>query len=138
MLYRAISLALAAILVNGSIFAQGRSQPPQQSAASMQQVLHKAQDKDKPVKVILKTKIDNQTKLNGKVSEISESNFVLASLKNGKTQRLAYEDVQQVKQAGMSKGAKIAIVATAGVVVVVVVMLALTSHSLDNWGSGGW
>ena len=45
-----------------------------------------------------------------KMSHISDTGFVLTEPKTGATKKLAYEDVQQVKQKGMSKGAKILIV----------------------------
>lgn len=109
MFYRAISLVLVAVLVHGSIAAQDQPQSPQQTVAKMQQVLRKAQEKDKAVKVILKKKIDNQEKFSGKVSDISDTGFVVTDQKAGKIQKLAYEDVRQVNQKGMSKGSKIAI-----------------------------
>jgi hypothetical protein len=80
----------------------------------MQQVLRKAQEKDKTVKVILNKKIDNQKKLIGKVSDISDTGFVLTDQKTGTTKQLAYADVQQVNRKGMSKGSKIAIGITVG------------------------
>ncbi|MBZ5679466.1 MAG: hypothetical protein LAO24_05105 [Acidobacteriia bacterium] len=110
MLYKAISLALVAVLLHGSIAAQDQPQSPAQTVAKMQQVLHKAQEKDKAVTATLKKKIDNQKKVSGKVSDISDTGFVLTEPKTGATKKLAYEDVQQVKQKGMSKGAKILIV----------------------------
>jgi hypothetical protein len=109
MFYRAISLVLVAVLVHGSIAAQDQPQSPQQTVAKMQQVLRKAQEKDKTVKVTLKKKIDNQEKFSGKVSDISDTGFVVTDQKTGKIQKLAYEDVRQVNQKGMSKGSKIAI-----------------------------
>jgi len=53
-LYRAISLVLVAVLLHGSIAAQDQPQSPPQIVAKMQQVVCKAQEKDKAVKVILK------------------------------------------------------------------------------------
>jgi len=108
MFYRAISLVLVAVLLHSSIAAQTSSSPTQ-SVAKMQQVLRKAQEKDKAVKVILNRKIDNQKKLIGKVSHISDTGFVLTDQKTGTTKQLAYADVQQVNRKGMSKGSKIAI-----------------------------
>lgn len=109
MFYRAISLVLVAVLVHGSIAAQDQSQSPPQPVAKMQQVLRKAQEKDKAVKVILNKKIDNQSKLTGKVSEISDTGFTMTDQQTGKPMKLAYEDVRQVNQKGMSKGSKVAI-----------------------------
>ena len=108
MFYRGISLVLVAVLLHSSIAAQTSSSPTQ-SVAKMQQVLRKAQEKDKAVKVILNKKIDNQKKIIGKVSDISDTGFVLTDQKTGTTKQLAYEDVRQVNQKGMSKGSKIAI-----------------------------
>ncbi|HYM79093.1 MAG TPA: hypothetical protein VE377_24170 [Candidatus Dormibacteraeota bacterium] len=109
MLYKAISLAIAAVLLHSTIAAQDQAQSPPQTVAKMQQVLRKAQEKDKAVKVILNKKIDNQKKLTGKVSDISDTGFVLTDQKTGTTKQLAYADVQQVNRKGMSKGSKIVI-----------------------------
>ena len=65
---RAISLVIVVVLVHGSIAAQDQPQFPPQTVAKM---LHKAQEKDKAVKVILTKKIDKQRKFSGKVSDIS-------------------------------------------------------------------
>jgi len=110
MFYRAISVVLVAVLVHGSVTAQVQPQSATQTAAKMQQILRKAQEKNKTVKVILSKRIYNQTELSGKVNDISDTGFVLTDQKTGETRRLAYEDVQQVKQKGMSKRTKILIV----------------------------
>jgi cytochrome bd-type quinol oxidase subunit 1 len=109
MFYRAISLVLVAVLLHGSIAAQDQTQSPPQTVARMQQVLRKAQQKDKAVKVALKKRIDHQKKFSGKVSDISDTGFVVADQKTGKTQKLAYEDVQEITPKGMPKAAEIAI-----------------------------
>jgi hypothetical protein len=54
-------------------------------------------------------KIDNQTKFTGKVSQVSDTSFVMTDQQTGKPVKLAYEDVRQVNQKGMSKGSKVAI-----------------------------
>jgi hypothetical protein len=110
MFYRAISLVLVAVLVHGSIAAQDQSQSPPQTVAKMQEVLRKAQERDKAVRVTIKKTIDNREKFSGKVSDISDTGFVVTDGKSGTTKKLAYGDVQQVKQKGLSKGAKILIV----------------------------
>lgn len=108
MISKTISVFLMALLLHSSVAAQTSSSPTQ-SAARMQQVLRKAQGKDKPVTVILSKKIDNKTKLTGKVSEVSDTSFTVTDQKTGNLTKLAYEDVRQVNQQGMSKGSKIAI-----------------------------
>ena len=126
MVFKAISLALVAALLHGSIAAQDQPQSPQQTVAKMQQVLHKAQEKDKAVKVILNKKIDNQKKFSGKVSDISDTGFTLTDYKTGTTKKLAYEDVQRVNQKGMSKGKIIFFtVGAVGVVFLVFLVVAL-------------
>lgn len=122
MLSKMVSVVLVALLLHGSIAAQTQPQSPSQPLTKMQQVLHKAQDKDKAVKVTLNKKIDNQSKFTGKVSEISDTGFVLTDQKTGKPMTLAYADVQQVNQKGMSKGAKIAIVVVAGIVIAAIIV----------------
>ena len=109
MVSKMISAVLIAVFLHVNMTAQASSSPPQ-SVAQMQQVLRRAQEKDKVVKVILNKKFDNQTEFSGKVNDISDTGFVLTDQKTRTTKKLAYEDVQQVKQKGMSKGAKILIV----------------------------
>jgi hypothetical protein len=65
MLYRGISLALVVVLLHGSVAAQAQPQSPTQTVAKMQQVLHKAQGKDKAVKVTLNKKMDNPKQVYG-------------------------------------------------------------------------
>jgi hypothetical protein len=135
MFYRGISLVLVAVLLHSSIAAQTSSSPTQ-SVAKMQQVLRKAQEKDKAVKVILNKKIDNQKKIIGKVSDISDTGFVLTDQKTGTTKQLAYEDVRQVNQKGMSKGSKVAIgiaVGAAALITVGLVCYAAGPCKMHGW-----
>jgi hypothetical protein len=134
MLYKAISLALVAVLLHGSIAAQDQPQSSAQTVTKMQQVLHRAQEKDKAVKVMLNKKIDNQGQFSGKVSEISDTGFTLTDQKTGKTMKLAYEDIQQVKQKGLSKGASIAIGVGIAVALLVGVAIIVTAAAC---GTGG-
>ena len=131
MFYRAISLVLVAVLVHGSIAAQDQTQSPPQTVAKMQQVLRKAQEKDKAVKVILNKKLDNQKKFSGKVSDISDTGFTLTDQKIGTTKTLAYADVREVHQKGLSKGAKIALGVVGGVVVAFVIVAIWAVHNID-------
>lgn len=52
------NLARMAILLHSSIAGQNQAQPPPQTLNKMHQVLHKAQQKDKAVKVTLKKKTE--------------------------------------------------------------------------------
>jgi hypothetical protein len=113
--YKITSLVLVALLLHGSIVAQDQSQLPVQTAAKMQQVLHKALEKNKAVKVTLRKASDHQKTFDGFVGDISDKGFVLSDEKTQTTRSFTYEEVQQVKQKGMSKGAKFLII---GLVVV--------------------
>jgi hypothetical protein len=110
MLYKMIASVLVAVLLHGSLIAQTQPQSPVQTPPTMQQVLRKAQGKNKAVKVTPKKTIDNQKNFSGKVSDISDTGFVVTDQKSGATKKFAYEDVQQVSQKGMSKRTKILIV----------------------------
>jgi 1,4-dihydroxy-2-naphthoyl-CoA synthase len=118
MFYRAISLTLVAVLADGIVASQDQPQSPPQTVANMQQVLHKAQEKDKSVRVILKGKIDNQKKFSGQVSDISDTGFAVTDAKTRKTQELTYAEVREVRQIGISKVTIIAVVFVAGIALI--------------------
>jgi hypothetical protein len=108
MISKMISLLLTAVLLHSSIAAQTSSSPAQ-SPARMQRVLRIAQEKGKAVTVTLNSKVGNRTKLTGKVSEVSDTSFTVTDRQTGNRMTVAFEDVQQVKQKGMSTGAKVAL-----------------------------
>jgi hypothetical protein len=108
MISKMISLLLIGVVLQGSIAGQ-TSLSPTQNIAEMQQVLRAAQERGKAVTLTLIRRVDNKTKLTGKVSDVSDTSFTLTNQRTGNPMTLAYEDVQQVKQKGMSKGAKIAV-----------------------------
>ena len=55
------------------------------------------------------------------MSEISDTGFTLINQKTGMVTKLDYDNVQQVKEKGMSTGWKIALVTVVGFVIVVVI-----------------
>ena len=120
LLYKMIAVALIPMLLQANLLSQTGHQDLQ-TPAKMQEIARKAQEKDKTVKVTLLTTIDNQRKLSGKVSDISDTGFTLTDQKTLRTMHVAFTDVQEVKQKGMSRTAKILIVS--GIVVGVVVGL---------------
>jgi hypothetical protein len=124
MLYRLISVVLVAVLPHGSVAAQDQPQSPPQTLAKMQQVLHNAQQKNKAIRITLNKKIDNKTKLMGKVSEVSDTSFTVTDQETGNPTKLVYENVREVKQKGMSKGSKLALgigIAAAALITLVVI-----------------
>lgn len=104
-----IAVLLVTVMVHECLIAQTAPQSPVQTQAKMQQILRKAHEKDKAVNVTLKKKIENRKKLSGKVSDISETGFVVTDQKTRTSKELAYEDVQEIHQKGLSKSAEIAI-----------------------------
>jgi hypothetical protein len=105
-----ISLVLIGILASlFSIPAQGQEQPPAQTIKEMKQVVQKALNKDKPVRVKLKERLSGKTKLTGRVSEVSDTGFVLTDEKTNTTTKLTYDGLKEVKPKGLSTGAKIAL-----------------------------
>jgi len=129
MISKTISVVLVLILLHGGVVSETQQQPPTQNIAKMQEVLHKAQNKDKAVKITLLKKINKQRKFTGKVMEISDAGFSIADQKTGKTTNFAYQDVHQVGQTGVSKGTIIAVAAlTAGGLII----LGLIYHELGK------
>src|SRR5262249_50868463 len=104
MISKSIAAVLVCVLLHTSVAAEDQPQSQTQTVDKMQQVLHKAQDKDKAVKITLRKKMDNQRKFMGKVREITDAGFSIVEQKTGKTMSFAYQDVQQVGQAGVAKG----------------------------------
>jgi len=129
MISKTISAALVLALLHGSAVSETKPQPPKQSIAKMQQLLHKAQEKDKEVKITLVKKIDNYRKFTGKVMEISDRDFTIADQKTGKTMNFAYEDVQQIGQTGVSKGT---IIAVSALVAGGLIILGVIYHELGK------
>jgi Na+-transporting NADH:ubiquinone oxidoreductase subunit NqrC len=109
MISKTIAVVLVCVLLHTSVAAEDQSQSQTQTVDKMQQVLHKAQERNKPVKVTLRKKIDNQRKFTGRVVEISDAEFAIADQKSGKAMTFKYDDVQQVGQTGMSTGTIITI-----------------------------
>ena len=125
MIFKMISVVLVASLLLSSMVAQDPAQSPLRTVIRMQQILRKAQEKNKAVKITLNKKIENQLNFSGKVGEISDSDFTLSDQKTGKTMQIAYADTKEIRQKGMSKTAKILIVSGIVVGTVIAVGFAL-------------
>ena len=121
MIFKMISVVLVASLLHSSMAAQDQARSSLQTVTSMQQILRKAQEKNKAVKITLNKKIENQLNFSGKVSGISDADFTFSDQKTGKTMQIAYADTKEVRQKGMSKTSKILIVS--GIVVGTVIAM---------------
>jgi|SRR5215470_7688221 len=111
MISKTIAAVLVCVLLHNGVATEDQPQSQTQTVVKMQQALHKAHEKDKAVKITLRKKMDNQRKFMGKVQEITDAGFSIVEQKTGKTMSFAYQDIQQVGQAGVSKGTIIAVVA---------------------------
>ncbi len=69
MVSKMISVIVVVALLHANTAAQDQPQSAQQTTAKKQQILRKAQEKDKAVKIALNKKINNQNRLTGKVIE---------------------------------------------------------------------
>lgn len=132
MVFKIVSMVLVVSLLHASMAAQ--TQPPLQTVPKMQQILRKARDKDKAVKISLNQAVDNRLKFSGKVSEISETGFTFTDQKTGKTLQVTYAQIQEVQQKGMSRTAKILLVSgiVVGTVIGIGFALACSSDSGPN------
>lgn len=125
MISKIISAVLVAALLSGSIAAQEQALVPPQTVAKIQHVLRKAQEKNKSVKVRLNKNVNNQNKLSGRVSGISDTGFVIDDEKSGRATTVAYSDVQEISQKGLTTATQIVIVAAVvvGVVAAIAALL---------------
>jgi len=84
MISKTISTVLVCVLLHSLVLGENEPPPQTQTVAKMQQVLHKAQERNKAVKITLRKKIDHQRKFAGRVVEISGAGFAIADQKSGK------------------------------------------------------
>ena len=66
----------------------------------------------------------NKEEIKGYISKIEDASFDVTDKTTGQTKTILYVDVEKIQGAGLSKGAKIGIIAGAAVVIVVVVFAA--------------
>jgi len=80
-------------------------------------------------------KLQDGSKLKGRITQAGEDSFTLTDSKTGQTSTLAYRDVTKVEGQGLSLAAKIALgVGIAVVAFVVIVAIGITSSG--GFGSG--
>lgn len=127
--YKITSFVLVVLVLHSSIVAQSQSPSATQTTEKMQQVLHKAREKNKAVRVTLREAVDSQKIFDGNVGDISDHSFILSDRKTRATRSFTYAEVQQIKQKGMSKGAKIAIIGLVAVGGVIAMGFAVACHA---------
>lgn len=72
----------------------------------------------------VKVRLRNKEEVKGYISKIEDASFDVTDKSTGQATTILYADVERVQGAGLSKGAKIGIIAGAAVVIVVVVFAA--------------
>ena len=110
MLRTTLALALAALLIPmASPLPAGANSPSQKQARFAEKVkagiARLGAGRDTRVKV----KLQDKTKLEGYISEIKETSFVVTSLQTGAATKVAYPDVTQVKGHNLTTNQKIAL-----------------------------
>jgi hypothetical protein len=79
-------------------------------------------------------KLQDGSKLKGRITQAGEDSFTLTDSKTGQTSTLSYKDVTEVKGQGLSLGAKIAI--GVGIAVVALVIIIAVGISTFDLGDG--
>ena len=85
-------------------------------------------------KARVNVKMLDGTKVKGFINQAGDDSFTLTDSKTKQTKTLAYSDVAQVKEAGLSKGAKILIGVGVGAAISLVVLAVAADRALDNFG----
>jgi len=121
MLRYSIFVLISVLLINDVGFTQSiTSQETSQTAKVKTEVQRRGTGPKSRVKVTLR----NNTEVRGYINRISDSSFELTDRNTGQTTTIAYADTSRVQGNGLSKGAKIAIIAGVGVAILVVVIAA--------------
>jgi hypothetical protein len=72
----------------------------------------------------VKVRLRNKEEIRGYISKIEDASFVVTDKTTGQATTIFYVDVERVQGAGLSKGAKIGIIAAAAVAIVAIVFAA--------------
>lgn len=124
---KTVSLLLAILLVsNTAIFADQTAPPSGTTQAKTQETPRAAKIKAKVQKrgvgenSRVKAKLVNGAEVKGYISKIEETSFTVTDKKAGQITTVPYADVQKIQGPGLSKAAKITLVAVGGGVLAVV------------------
>ena len=133
---KVVCLLLVGLLVCESSVLSAQATPitesqqvQKQEAAQVAKTRAKVQKRGTGEKSQVKVKLVNGGEVKGYVSKIEESSFIVTDKKTGQTTAVAYADVQKIQGAGLSKGAKIALVAVGVAVVVLVAIGVAVGHA---------
>ncbi len=114
------ALVLAAVLMFNSIAVTQAKQTKEGSQAA--RVKAEVQKRGIGEKSRVKVKLWNKVELKGYISKIEDASFDLSDKKTGQATTVVYADVDKVSRSGLSKAAKVGLIAGAAVAVVAVVI----------------
>src|SRR5438552_16619947 len=119
-------LLLVAVLVFNSVAVPQATQT--QGASQTDKVRTEVQRRGVGEKSRVKVRLRNKAEVKGHISKIEDASFDVTDKNTGRATTIPYADVERVQGSGLSKGAKIGIIAGAAVVTfVVVIAVALKS-----------
>ena len=115
-----VTVLLVAVLVFNSVAVAQATQT--QGASQAAKVKTEVQKRGTGEKSRVKLRLRNKAEVKGYISKIEDASFDVTDKKTGRATTIPYADVERVQGVGLSKGAKIGIIAGAAVVTVAVVI----------------
>jgi len=124
-----VSLLLVTLLVYNPFVlaaqaapASGTTQVQTQETPKAAKIKAKVQKRGIGEKSRVRAKLVNGAELRGYISKIEEASFTVTDKKTGQTTTISYADVQKIQGPGLSKAAKITLVAVGGGLLAVVLV----------------
>ena len=114
------TLLLVAVLVFNSVAVPQATQTQEASQAA--KVKTEVQKRSTDEKSRVKVRLRNKAEVKGYISKIEDASFDVTDKKTGRATTIPYMEVEKIRGSGLSKGAKIGIIAGAAVVTVAVVI----------------
>ena len=114
------TVLLVAVLVFNSVAVPQATQT--QRASPDAKVKTEVQKRGTGEKSRVKVRLRNKAEVKGYISKIEDASFDVTDKKTGRATPIPYADAEKVQGSGLSKGAKIGIIAGAAVVIVAVVI----------------
>jgi len=114
------TLLLVAVLVFNSVAVPQATQTQEASQAA--KVKTEVQKRGTGEKSRIKVRLRNKAEVKGYISKIEDASFDVTDKKTGRATTIPYVGVEKIRGSGLSKGAKIGIIAGAAVVTVAVVI----------------
>ena len=123
MFYKFVSLILMSALLSLTAVTPLAAQKRVEALACMKPA-QKAMEKDKEVTAVLKHPRNGQTKLKGKVKQITDDGLTLTDVKTGEQTQLAFDEIQEIRAKASHTGLIVGLAVIAGVAVAVFAVLA--------------